>query len=159
MSTTPDFESMQKEIEELKHPQQNRQFEMVPEKAEKSQTPETKSIVKPTGNYTNIAKVLKLNNEEFNGYKSNIRDIVEACPPKKQKKETEVSSKKNKVVIPRDKNKVVASSSKTVENLSDDKSDNNDDNVDVDNTNTSRNKKNERKKSGRISNQSRKGNN
>jgi hypothetical protein len=42
---------------------------MVPEKVEKSQTPETESIARPTGNYTNIAKVLKLNNEEFNGYK------------------------------------------------------------------------------------------
>ncbi|GET00706.1 hypothetical protein GLOIN_2v741902 [Rhizophagus clarus] len=73
MSTTPVNQS-----KKLIDPQQNRQFEMVPEKAEKSQTPETKSIVKPTGNYTNIAKVLKLNNEEFNGYKSNIRDIVEA---------------------------------------------------------------------------------
>lgn len=42
---------------------------MVPEKAKKSQSPETESIAKPTGSYINIAKILKLTNEEFNGYK------------------------------------------------------------------------------------------
>jgi hypothetical protein len=30
---------------------------------------ETVSISKPTGAYINIAKILNLNNEEFNGYK------------------------------------------------------------------------------------------
>ncbi|PKB93516.1 hypothetical protein RhiirA5_441084, partial [Rhizophagus irregularis] len=76
--------------------------------------------------------------------------------------ETEVILKKNKSVITRDKikNKVVISSSGTADDLSD-KSDNNDNNTDVDNTNTnvsgkSGKKKNERKKSGRISNQPRK---
>ncbi|UZO20873.1 uncharacterized protein OCT59_013283 [Rhizophagus irregularis] len=74
----------------------------------------------------------------------------------------EVILKKNKSVITRNKikNKVVISSSRTADDLSD-KSDNNDNNTDVANTNTnvsgkSRKKKNERKKSGQISNQLRK---
>ncbi|RIA88896.1 hypothetical protein C1645_825612 [Glomus cerebriforme] len=58
----------------------------------------TESIAKLTGNYVNISVVLKLSNEEFNGYKSNIQDLVE----------------------------ISASSSKTAEDLSNNKSDNND---------------------------------
>ncbi|PKK55946.1 hypothetical protein RhiirC2_801101, partial [Rhizophagus irregularis] len=152
---------------------------------------ETVSISKPTGAYINIAKILNLNNEEFNGYKSSIRDLIEAYidvetswekqerrailkiiekfkgnnsahQKRLKKKETEVILKKNKSVITRDKikNKVVISSSGTADDLSD-KSDNNDNNTNVDNTNTnvsgkSGKKKNERKKSGQISNQPRK---
>ncbi|CAB4378276.1 unnamed protein product [Rhizophagus irregularis] len=159
--------------------QQNRILEKVVD--------ETVSISKPTGVYINIAKILNLNNEEFNGYKSSIRDLIEAyidvetswekqerrailkiiekvsilCPPKKTKEEGNGSYfKKNKSVITRDKikNKVVISSSGTADDLSD-KSDNNDNNTDNTNTNVSGKsgkKKNERKKSGRISNQPRK---
>ncbi|GBC39024.2 hypothetical protein GLOIN_2v741902 [Rhizophagus irregularis DAOM 181602=DAOM 197198] len=163
--------------------QQNRILEKVVD--------ETVSISKPTGAYINIAKILNLNNEEFNGYKSSIRDLIEAYidvetswekqerrailkiiekfkgnnsahQKRLKKKEMEVILKKNKSVITRDKikNKVVISSSGTADDLSD-KSDNNDNNTDVDNTNTnvsgkSGKKKNERKKSGRISNQPRK---
>ncbi|CAB4421707.1 unnamed protein product [Rhizophagus irregularis] len=50
--------------------QQNRILEKVVD--------ETVSISKPTGAYINIAKILNLNNEEFNGYKSSIRDLIEA---------------------------------------------------------------------------------
>ncbi|PKK63891.1 hypothetical protein RhiirC2_788254, partial [Rhizophagus irregularis] len=163
--------------------QQNRILEKVVD--------ETVSISKPTGAYINIAKILNLNNEEFNGYKSSIRDLIEAYidvetswekqerrailkiiekfkgnnsahQKRLKKKETEVILKKNKSVITRDKikNKVVISSSGTADDLSD-KSDNNDNNTNVDNTNTnvsgkSGKKKNERKKSGQISNQPRK---
>ena len=35
-------------------------------------------IAKPTGSYVNILSVLKLTNEQFNGYKSDIRVLVEA---------------------------------------------------------------------------------
>ncbi|CAB5199965.1 unnamed protein product [Rhizophagus irregularis] len=50
--------------------QQNRILEKVVD--------ETVSISKPTGAYINIAKILNLTNEEFNGYKSSIRDLIEA---------------------------------------------------------------------------------
>ncbi|CAB4439221.1 unnamed protein product [Rhizophagus irregularis] len=104
--------------------QQNRILEKVVD--------ETVSISKPTGAYINIAKILNLNNEEFNGYKSSIRDLIEAYidvetswekqerrailkiiekfkgnnsahQKRLKKKETEVILKKNKSVITRNK--------------------------------------------------------
>ncbi|CAB4437650.1 unnamed protein product [Rhizophagus irregularis] len=137
-------------------PQQNRILEKVVD--------ETVSISKPTGAYINIAKILNLNNEEFNGYKSSIRDLIEAYIDvetswEKQERRAILKIiekfKGNNSHFPKTtgdwaikelfrrsmNNKLVinssgtACSSGTADDLSD-KSDNNDNNTDVDNTNT-----------------------
>ncbi|CAB5363398.1 unnamed protein product [Rhizophagus irregularis] len=81
MSTTPDLESMQKEINDLK-----RQNKLLKQKnSDKMMVQSKKSLdsihqKKPSTELPSIAKpiVLNLSKEIFNGYKSNIRDLIEA---------------------------------------------------------------------------------